>query len=99
MSLEHVQAFYKRLANDEDFRTQIQNVSSKDECSQVVQNAGYYFSQEELEEYTAELLESADAENELQEIGEKELAAVFGGLSPVYQLLYGVIIPWWIILK
>ncbi|HLO88700.1 MAG TPA: Nif11-like leader peptide family natural product precursor [Nostocaceae cyanobacterium] len=91
MSLEHVKAFYNRLASDEGFRTQIQNVNSKDECSQIVQAAGYYFTQEELEEYTAELLESADAENELQDIGEKELAGVFGGAT--VRPMYGL--PWW----
>ncbi|GAX36785.1 Nif11-like leader peptide family natural product precursor [Nodularia sp. NIES-3585] len=35
MSLEHVKGFYAQLANDETFRTQIQGVQSKDECSQV----------------------------------------------------------------
>jgi predicted ribosomally synthesized peptide with nif11-like leader len=96
MSLENVKAFYNRLASDENFRTQIQNVNSKDECSQIVQAAGYDFTQEELEDYTAELLESADAENELQDIGEKELAGVFGGLgTALIQPLYGVIRwPW-----
>ena len=32
MSVENVQAFYARLANDQAFRTQIQAVTSKDEC-------------------------------------------------------------------
>ncbi|HLP91816.1 MAG TPA: Nif11-like leader peptide family natural product precursor [Nostocaceae cyanobacterium] len=97
MSIEHVKAFYNRLTNDADFRTQIQNASSKEECSQIVQAAGYYFTQEELEGHTAELLESEEAETQLQDLGEKELAAVFGGaIFPGYQLLYGVIRPWWL---
>lgn len=34
MSLENVQAFYQRLATDETFRTQLQQVNSKDECNE-----------------------------------------------------------------
>ena len=30
MSLEHVKAFYEKLANDEAFRNQIQGVNSKE---------------------------------------------------------------------
>ncbi|MBG1267513.1 Nif11-like leader peptide family natural product precursor [Nostoc sp. WHI] len=104
MSLENVKAFYEKLANDEGFRNQIQGVSSKEECSQIVKAAGYNFTLEEYEEYTAQLLESAAGEGELKDLSEKELAAVFGGLTgkpqiqplygavwPPYQLMYGVI--------
>ncbi|HLP91817.1 MAG TPA: Nif11-like leader peptide family natural product precursor [Nostocaceae cyanobacterium] len=93
MSIEHVKAFYNRLANDEDFRTQMQNVSSREEGIQIVQAAGYDFTQAELEDYTAELLESAEAENELQDLGERELAGVFGGAT--VRPLYGLSWPWW----
>lgn len=61
------------------FRAQIQSVSSKAECSQLVKSAGYNFTQEEFEEYTARLLESSATEGELRELDEKELEAVFGG--------------------
>ncbi|MBW4641954.1 MAG: Nif11-like leader peptide family natural product precursor [Goleter apudmare HA4340-LM2] len=104
MSLEHVKAFYEKLADDETFRNQIQAVQSKDECSQIVKAAGYNFTQAEFEEYTAQLLEAANTEGELQALDEKELAAVFGGFTgwpriqplygaiwPPYQLMYGVI--------
>ncbi|MBE9197513.1 MULTISPECIES: Nif11-like leader peptide family natural product precursor [unclassified Nodularia (in: cyanobacteria)] len=100
MSLEQVKSFYEQLANDETFRTQIQGVESKDECSQVVQGAGYDFTPEEFEEYTIKLLESTGNEGELQDLSEKELEAVFGGIlgKPVIQPLYGVIMwpgmPW-----
>ncbi len=95
MCLENVRAFYERLANDEAFRTQMQAVESKDECNQVVKNAGFDFTQEEFEEYTTQLLESNAAEGELKDLGllesnaaegelkdlgEKELEAVFGGI-------------------
>ncbi|MCW5314575.1 Nif11-like leader peptide family natural product precursor [Nostoc sp. KVJ3] len=95
MSLEHVKAFYVKLANDEAFSTQIQAVNSKEECSQIVKAAGYDFTLEEYEEYTTQLLESAEGEGELKDLSEKELAAVFGGLTgkPKIQPLYGVVWP------
>lgn len=83
MSIENVQAFYAKLANDEAFRAQIQGVKSKDECSQVVKSAGYDFTQDEFEEYTAQLLESTAGEGELKDLNEKELEAVFGGASSI----------------
>lgn len=83
MSLENVKAFYARLANDEAFRTQIQNVKDKAECSQIVKSAGYDFTQEEFEEYTAQLLESSSDNDEMTDLNEKELEAVFGGASSI----------------
>ncbi|MBN3962307.1 Nif11-like leader peptide family natural product precursor [Nostoc sp. NMS8] len=96
MSLQHVKAFYEQLANDETFRNQIQGVNNKEECSQIVKAAGYNFTLEEYEEYTTQLLESADSEGELKDLSEKELAAVFGGLTgwSKFQPLYGVVRPW-----
>lgn len=97
MSLEHVKAFYKRLASDKIFSDQIQNVKSKEECSQIVKTAGYNFTLDEYEEYTAQLLESSAEEGELQDLSEKELATVFGGLTGGlrFQPMYGVIIGKW----
>ncbi|MCC5603514.1 Nif11-like leader peptide family natural product precursor [Nostoc favosum] len=83
MSVENVQAFYARLASDEAFRNQMQGVTSKDECSQVVKDAGYDFTQEEFEEYTAQLLESTAGDGELKDLNQKELEAVFGGDSSI----------------
>ncbi|MBD2357977.1 Nif11-like leader peptide family natural product precursor [Tolypothrix sp. FACHB-123] len=93
MSLEHVKEFYQKLANDEAFRNQMQAVETKDECSQVVKSAGLNFTQEEFEEYTTQLLES-NADSELQDLGEKELEAVFGGFlgKPIIRPLYGVVV-------
>ncbi|MBR8833145.1 MAG: Nif11-like leader peptide family natural product precursor [Stigonema ocellatum SAG 48.90 = DSM 106950] len=101
MSLENVKAFYEKLASDQAFRAQIQGVKSLDECSEIVKGAGYVFTQEELEEYTAELLESSAAEDSLRDLNEKELAAVFGGIFlvlppiklPPIQTVYGVTRP------
>jgi predicted ribosomally synthesized peptide with nif11-like leader len=36
MSLDHVKAFYEKLVNDETFRTQVQSVETKNQCSQIV---------------------------------------------------------------
>ncbi|MBD2774085.1 Nif11-like leader peptide family natural product precursor [Iningainema tapete] len=97
MSLENVQAFYKRLATDEAFRSQIQGVKSKYECSQIVKGAGYDFTQKEFEEYTEQLLESTVADELLKDLDEKELASVVGGATsvlseePVYRAMYGVV--------
>jgi predicted ribosomally synthesized peptide with nif11-like leader len=98
MSVENVKSFYQRLAQDEQFRSELQEVKSKEECSQLVQQAGYYFTQEEFENYTSELLESSFNEGELQDLNEKELEAVFGGIRkyrpyPPVMPLYGVIWP------
>ncbi|MBE9037082.1 Nif11-like leader peptide family natural product precursor [aff. Roholtiella sp. LEGE 12411] len=93
MSREHVRAFYEKLANDEALRNQIQSVNSKEECSQIVKAAGYDFTLQEYEEYTAQLLESANGKGELKDLSEKELAAVFGGLTgqSKFQPPYGVV--------
>lgn len=83
MSRENVKAFYERLATDEGFRSQIQGVKNKDECSQIVKSSGYDFTQQEFEEYTAQLLESGATDGELMDLNEKELEAVFGGAISV----------------
>ncbi|MDJ0658005.1 MAG: Nif11-like leader peptide family natural product precursor [Crocosphaera sp.] len=99
MSVENVKAFYQRLAQDEQFRSELSEVNSKEECSQLVQEAGYDFTQEEFENYTSDLLESSFNKGELSDLNEKELETVFGGISgaiasPPIQALYGVIWPW-----
>jgi predicted ribosomally synthesized peptide with nif11-like leader len=98
MSLANVKAFYEKLANDEAFRNQIQNVKNKEECSKIVKTAGYNFTQQEYEEYTAQLLDSDSNDNELKDLNEQELEAVFGGATSLisdrrFHLMYGVVIP------
>ncbi|TVP63788.1 MAG: Nif11-like leader peptide family natural product precursor [Nodularia sp. (in: Bacteria)] len=95
MSLEHVKFFYETIAKDEHFRAQVQGATSKDECSQIVKSAGYDFTQEEFEEYTLQLLESTANEGELQDLSEKELAAVVGGATTA---LVGSILPYMVLL-
>jgi predicted ribosomally synthesized peptide with nif11-like leader len=80
MSIQHVKKFYEQLSQDEAFRDKIQNVNSKEDCSRIVKATGYDFTQQEFEDYTAQLLDKNTSGNEdLVEIGERELAAVHGG--------------------
>lgn len=81
MSLENVQAFYLRVAKDETFQAQLQDISSKDEANRIVNDAGYDFTQEEFEEYTTQLLESTTSEGLFSDLDEKELETVFGGFT------------------
>jgi predicted ribosomally synthesized peptide with nif11-like leader len=97
MSLKNVELFYERLSADQNFSAQIQNVTNKEECSQIVQAAGYHFTQQEFEEYTAQILEDYSSED-MQSLNEKELAAVVGGIKsiigrPGLMPLYGVVPP------
>lgn len=98
MSLENVRAFYERLASDEVFRAQIQGVESKDAGREILKNAGFDFSQEEFEEYTEQFLATSTSDDDLKDLNEKELEAVFGGAIAVIFpgglpiLMYGVVI-------
>lgn len=83
MSREHVKAFYKKLAKDEAFKAQIEGVRSKQECSQIIREAGFNFTQEEFEEYTSQLLESNSYSSE--ELKEKELEFAVGGINALFE--------------
>jgi predicted ribosomally synthesized peptide with nif11-like leader len=92
MSLEQVHAFYERVATDEEFRSRIRSVNSKEECSQIVKAAGFDFTQQEFEEYTARLLESDRPDEEVQDLSEEDLAAVAGGFITEFRpglMMYG----------
>ena len=96
MSLENVKSFYEYLEDNEAFRDQIKAAENKEQCSRIVKEAGFDFTLEEYEEYTYQLLESANSEDEIQDLGEKELAAVFGGITgttSIIRPLYGVVWP------
>ena len=94
MSLENVRAFYERIADDREFLEQLQATETQEEGKKILEEAGYDFTAEELEEYTSQVLESSDAEDSvLEDLNEKEMAAVFGGLKIVPIPLYGI--PWW----
>lgn len=93
MSLENVKAFYEKLSTDEAFRAQIQGVKNKNECSQIVKDAGYNFTQEEFKDFTSKLLELSSDDEEIRDLDQKELAAVLGGLYKTIVPPYGTVWP------
>jgi predicted ribosomally synthesized peptide with nif11-like leader len=97
MSLENVKLFYARLAIDEAFRIRVQSAQTKEECTQAVKDEGFDFTSQELEDYTAQMLNPSD---EVTDLNEAELEAVIGGFNALtefsnlrIQPLYGVIWP------
>ncbi|MGD1699142.1 Nif11-like leader peptide family natural product precursor [Dapis sp. BLCC M229] len=94
MSLENVQAFYERIADDKEFLAELQATQTQEEGRKIMQEAGYDFTTEELEEYTSQMLESTDGESSvLEDLNEEEMAAVVGGLKIGPIPAYGI--PWW----
>jgi predicted ribosomally synthesized peptide with nif11-like leader len=98
MSLNNVKLFYERLLTDEAFNAQIQSVSTKEQCSQIVKAEGYDFTQQEFEDYTAQMLEADSAMQEFQSLNDRELEAVVGGIRsiigrPGLMPMYGVVPP------
>ena len=94
MSKKDVKAFYERLGKDETFKAHIEGAESKQKYSQIIREAGYDFTQEEFEEFTAQLLNSNAAEDSSDELNEKTLEAVLGGIKlPDVVQLYGSVPP------
>ncbi|MGK7892993.1 MAG: Nif11-like leader peptide family natural product precursor [Xenococcus sp. (in: cyanobacteria)] len=98
MILESVIRFYKSLIKDENFRSQLKNASNPEEYRKIMQEAGYDFTQEELETATAQILDK----DGLSELSEEDLELVFGGNGyppiigpelPGPVPLYGVVPP------
>ncbi|WP_404785940.1 Nif11-like leader peptide family natural product precursor [Altericista sp. CCNU0014] len=79
MSLENVKLFYARVAVDEAFRAQIQQLERREEGYQLAKAMGFDFTSQEFEDYTARVLE-ADVKDELATIDAEELAGVVGGM-------------------
>ncbi|MEM7552730.1 MAG: Nif11-like leader peptide family natural product precursor [Cyanobacteria bacterium P01_A01_bin.84] len=95
MSLENVKSFYNKLETDKVLLAQIEGAQSKEDYMQIAKNAGYDFTNEEMEEYTAQLLESNNNDSELTD---EELANVAGGFSlnnQGYVALYGLPSMWY----
>ncbi|WP_414581497.1 Nif11-like leader peptide family natural product precursor [Scytonema sp. PCC 10023] len=84
MSIESANAFYQRVTTDQAFRTQLQNTASEERTA-IIQAAGYDFTPEEWETATAPVLDSAEANTELNDA---QLEAIAGGriFFPVYGL-------------
>jgi predicted ribosomally synthesized peptide with nif11-like leader len=87
MSLENVKLFYERLSVDQDFNSKIQG-TSKEEFNQIIIAEGYDFTEQEFEDYSAQMIESAD---------EQELEAIVGGIGGVRIFpIYGLPIKDWL---
>jgi predicted ribosomally synthesized peptide with nif11-like leader len=80
MSLKNVELFYERILTDEAFKQKIQNAGSNEKCSLLVKAAGYDFTQQELEDYTAQAIQIHSSEQEFQSLSERELETVAGGM-------------------
>jgi predicted ribosomally synthesized peptide with nif11-like leader len=98
MSLENVKRFYAHLAVDEAFQDQVRNAPSKEACTQIVRAAGYDFTTQELEDYTAQMIDPPD---DLTDLDKAELETVLGGFMALRKPwpfpgpvpMYGVIWP------
>jgi len=66
MSIESAKAFLERVRNDEDFRKELEGMSSVEERTKFVKAQGFDFTEKELDEVTADL-------------GEDQLEGVSGG--------------------
>jgi predicted ribosomally synthesized peptide with nif11-like leader len=92
MSIQHVKAFYEKLSQDQVFRDQIKNSNKKEDFNLKVKTAGYNFTQQEFEDYTAQLLEAdISSANNVLKVGERELNAIRGGFIDIHDLvpIYG----------
>ena len=94
MALEQVHAFYQKIASDESFRSRIQSVNSKEGCSEIVKAAGFDFTPQEFEEYTARILESDRPDEEIKDLSAEDLAAVavgfIAGILVLVKAIYGL---------
>jgi predicted ribosomally synthesized peptide with nif11-like leader len=81
MAIEQVKFFYERLSSDNIFYEKLKSTASKAECKLVVAAAGYSFTDDEFEDYTALLLGANSSDGYLESLDEKELTAVLGGAS------------------
>lgn len=90
MSIESAKAFYQRVTTDEAFQTQLQSAASEERTA-IIQEAGYDFTPEEWEAATAQVLEAAEINRELNDA---ELEAIAGGVSILPAVtIYGVALP------
>lgn len=88
MSIESAKAFYQRVTTDEAFQTQLQSAASEERTA-IIQEVGYDFTPEEWEAATAQVLEAAEINRELNDA---ELEAIAGGM-PHMVTIYGVALP------
>ncbi len=88
MSIDSAKAFYSKVNTDAAFRAELEQATSKEERRQIIQAAGYEFTQEDWSAATAQIQESKSPAGELSD---EELAAVSGGaLAGSVVQLYGI---------
>ena len=77
MSIEQAKAFFKAVATDDNFRSQLQGAKTNEERAATIKAAGYNLTPEESQQLLNQIIEAAAIGSGLSEA---ELEAVAGGL-------------------
>lgn len=78
MSIEHAKAFFKKVATDDGFRSQLQSANSNEERAAAMKAAGYNLTPEESQQLLNQIAEAAAIGSGLSEA---ELEVVAGGIA------------------
>lgn len=78
MSTEHAKAFFKAVATDDNFRSQLQSAKTNEERAATMRAAGYNLTPEESQQLLNQIIEAAAIGSSLSEA---ELEAVAGGIG------------------
>ncbi|AOY79902.1 Nif11-like leader peptide family natural product precursor [Moorena producens JHB] len=87
MFLESVILFFKRLAADKNFRSQLEDAASPEDYQTMVRDAGYDFTAEDLETTTAKILDEnklRDLDDNFKNLSEEDLEVLVGGVFRGY---------------
>ncbi|AOW99948.1 hypothetical protein BJP34_11215 [Moorena producens PAL-8-15-08-1] len=87
MFLESVILFFKRLAADKNFRSQLEDAASPEDYQTMVRDAGYDFTPEDLETTTAKILDEnklRDLDDNFKNLTEEDLEVLVGGVFRRY---------------
>ena len=76
MSIESAKAFVEKMASDDAFRAKLEQAASDEDRKQMVKDAGFEFTKDELK--------AVVAESGKGELSEKDLEAVAGGSSATW---------------
>lgn len=80
MSVEHAKAFFKEIAANDNFRSQLQSAKTNEERAAAMRAAGYNVTPEESQQLLNQIIEAAAIGSGLSEA---ELEAVAGGIGGV----------------
>mgnify|MGYP000606872867 CR=1 FL=1 len=87
MFLESVILFFKRLAADKNFRSQLEDAANPEDYQTMVRDAGYDFTPEDLETTTAKILDEnklRDLDDNFKNLTEEDLEVLVGGVFRGY---------------